>query len=131
VKKTLFVAVISLLIFAGSALAAEPIEVKITPQHLSLSDSYVRFVRCKVASEYEVGNVAAYSLATEGANPILAVKVESHIEEHDTTVVFFFVDHVRVMLAGRTGDVELTLSIDMDGDGEADFVGSDTITLVD
>jgi hypothetical protein len=72
----------------------------------------------------------ACSLAIDGADAILSVKVESHIEEHDTTVVFFFVDDVRDMLsdAGAMGDVYLTLTITRDA---GDLIGIDTITVTE
>jgi hypothetical protein len=123
-------AAVSLLIFAGLVLAAViEIDINITPQHLSLSKGYVRFVRCNISSEYQVGNPGACSLAIDGAEPIGAVKVESHIEEHDTTVVFFFVDDVQKMLseAGAIGEVTLTLTIN----GEDTLIGSDTITVTE
>jgi hypothetical protein len=123
-------AAVALLIFVGLVLAAEPIEVSITPHHLSLTKGDVRFVRCNISSDYQVGNPYDCSLAIDGKS-ISAVKVESHIEEHDTTVVFFYVDDVRGMLAGEMGEVTLTLSIDTEGDGVVDFVGSDTIIVVD
>jgi hypothetical protein len=122
--------VVALLIFVGLVLAAEEIDVNITPNHLSLSKGYVRFVRCNISTEYQVANPGACSLAVEGADPITAVKVESHIEEHDTTVVFFYVDDVQDMLsdASAMGDVDLTLTIARD---VGDLIGIDTITVTD
>lgn len=121
--------VVALLIFVGLVLAAETeIEVSITPHHLSLSNSYVRFVRCNVSSEYDGITQYNSSLSVDGKS-IGAVKVESHIEEHDTTVVFFFVDDVQKMLseAGAIGEVTLTLTIN----GEDTLIGSDTITVTE
>jgi hypothetical protein len=125
---------VALLIFVGLVLAAETeIEVSITPHHLSLSNSYVRFVRCNVSSEYDGITQYNSSLSVDGKS-IGAVKVESHIEEHDTTVVFFDVDGfngVREMLDGKLGEVTLTLSIDTDGDEVVDLEGTDTIIVVE
>ena len=129
-------AAVALLIFVGLVLAGDLIEVKMTPQHVSLTNSYVRFLRCNVNSEYWVGSRGG-SLSVDGADAILPVKVESHIVEHDTTVVFFFIEDVRVdyrdvrdMLseAGATGEVEFTLTITRD---DGDLVGSDTIMVVE
>ena len=128
VLRGVVLAAVALMIFAGSVIAAD-IDVTMTPNHLSLSIGEVRFVRCNVSSEYWVGSNGG-SLSVDGADAILPVKVESHIEEHETTVVFFFVDDVRVMLseAGAMGDTEFTLTISRD---DGDLIGIDTITVTE
>ena len=128
VLRGVILAAVAVLVLTGPVLAAD-IEVTMTPNHLSLSIGEVRFVRCNVSSEYWVGSTGG-SLSVDGADAIWPVKVESHIEEHDTTVVFFFVDDVQDMLseAGAMGEVYLTLTVARDA---GDLIGIDTITVTE
>ena len=118
----------ALLVFSA-AVFATTIEVTIRPKHLSLSDDNKPWVRCYV-SGVSVDEVSADACVLEGQ--IVAVKVR----EYDLggsmgadVVVFFDQDEVRAMLseAGAKGDVELTLSITLEG-GTV-LVGSDTIKV--
>ena len=129
--KSIVVLALAFVLAASTVALALDKDVGITPHHLSLSgSSHTRFVRCNVSSEYQVANPAACSLAIDGAAHILAVKVESHIEEHDTTVVFFYFNDVVDMLseAEAMGEVELTLTIEF-SDGPISW--TDTIVVVE
>ena len=127
VLRRVVLAAVALLIVAGSVLAAD-IEVNITPHHLSLTDGYTRFVRCNVSPIVEGVAPGDCSLAIDGMS-VLAIKVESHIELHDKTVVFFDCDEVRDMLAGKMGEVTLTLSLES-ADGTT-ISGTDSIIVTE
>jgi hypothetical protein len=129
-------AVVALLIFAGSALADEiiDIEVMITPHHMSLSEGETRFVRCYVRTadlaEIE-GESVIYTLGVGWSDdPVFSIQKLQHLDsDDDITAIWFDLPEVRVMLAGKTGDVTLTLNITLE-DGTV-LSGSDTIIVTE
>ena len=141
-------AVVALLIFAGSALAVEIIEVMITPHHMSLSEGETRFVRCYVhtdeLAELE-GEYVIYTLGVgcdvvidEGVvvgdecdDSVLSIQKLQHLHsDDDIKTIWFDLPEVRDMLAGKTGDVTLTLNITLE-DGTVLLSGSDTIIVTE
>jgi hypothetical protein len=130
--------VVALLIFVGLVLAAEEIDVNITPHHLSLTKGEARFVRCYVnatelaaeLAELEEGESVIYTLGVGGDFVLSLQKLQHLDDDDDIQTIWFDVEDVRVMLAGKTGDVTLTLNIMLE-DGTVLLSGSDTITVTD
>ena len=144
-------AVVALLMFAGSALADEiiDIDVMITPHHMSLSGGETRFLRCytptaELAAEVE-GEYVIYTLGVgcddvedEGVlvgvecdDSVLSIQKLQHLNsDDDITAIWFDFPEVRDMLAGEIGDVTLTLNITLE-DGTVLLSGSDTIIVTD
>ena len=123
---------VALLIFVGLVLAGDLIEVKMTPQHMSLSKGEVRFVRCyvNIAELPELaGELVIYTLGV-GGDSVDSIQKLQHLHSDDNIMTIWFdLPEVRDMLAGTTpGEVDLTLTITV---GEDTFVGSDTIVVVD
>ena len=142
-------AVVALLIFAGSALADEIIEVMIAPNHISLSEGKGRFVRCYVRTadllDEIQGESVIYTLGVgcdvvedEGVlvgvecdDSVLSIQKLQHLDsDDDITAIWFNFPEVRDMLAGETGDVTLTLNITLE-DGTVLLSGSDTIIVTE
>ena len=142
-------AVVALLIFAGSALADEIIEVMIAPHHISLSEGKTRFVRCYVRTadllDEIQGESVIYTLGVgcddvedggvlvgvECDDSVLSIQKLQHLDsDDDITAIWFNFPEVRDMLAGETGDVTLTLNITLE-DGTVLLSGSDTIIVTE
>ena len=132
-------AVVALLIFAGSALADEIIEVMIAPNHISLSEGKGRFVRCYVRTadllDEIQGESVIYTLGVgcdvECYDYVLSLQKLQHLDsDDDITVIWFDFPEVRDMLDGNIGDVTLTLNITLE-DGTVLLSGSDTIIVTE
>ena len=130
---------VALLIFVGLVLAEgeepDPIEVMITPQHMSLSKGEVRFVRCYVNAAELAGLEGEYVIYTLGVvgclAPVESLQKLQHLDyDDDIKTIWFDLPEVRDMLDGKTGEVELTLNITLE-DGTVLLYGSDMIVVVD
>jgi hypothetical protein len=138
-RGVVLLAAVALLIFSGSALADEIIEVMIAPHHISLSEGKTRFVRCYVRTadllaEIE-GESVIYTLGVgcdvECDDYVLSIQKLQHLDsDDDITAIWFDLPEVRDMLAGKTGDVTLTLNITLE-DGTVLLSGSDTIIVTE
>lgn len=132
---------ITLLIFSGPALADGIIEVMIAPNHISLSEGKGRFVRCYVRTADLLAEIEGVSViytlgvgcdeGVECDDSVLSLQKLQHLDsDDDITVIWFDLPEVRDMLAGKTGDVTLTLNITLE-DGTVLLSGSDTIIVTE
>ena len=139
--RAVILAVVALQIFAGSAIADEiiDIDVMITPHHMSLSGGETRFLRCYTpTAELAAGVEGEYVIYTLGVgcdvecdDSVLSIQKLQHLDsDDDITAIWFDLPEVRDMLAGKTGDVTLTLNITLE-DGTVLLSGSDTIIVTE
>ena len=107
----------------------DPIDVKITPEHLKVSNPSKAFINCHalIPEGYEIGNIVDFSLDVVGI-PVDEKKWKI-CDDPQYVVVLFDCKTVCAILsaAGEEGNVELTLSIELK-DGTI-LSGSDTIKV--